>query len=70
LLSARKVGLKFGEIGPAFMDDDYFSVKDRPFDRNLEGLGDQRKAVGPVVTVSGEDLGTLSGGSAAGSRHT
>jgi hypothetical protein len=58
-LAARKVGLEFGEVGPPFVDDDHLSVEDRSFDHNIEGRGDQRKAIGPVVTVAGVDPGTL-----------
>jgi hypothetical protein len=41
------------------VDDDYLSVEDRPFDRNIEGFGDDRKTVCPVVTVAGVDPGAL-----------
>ena len=41
------------------MDDNHFSVEDRLLDWDIKCIGDNRKAVGPVVTVAGVDLGTF-----------
>jgi hypothetical protein len=41
------------------VDDDDLSVEDRPLDRDIERIGDNGKAVGPVVTVAGIDRGAL-----------
>jgi hypothetical protein len=41
------------------VDDNHFSIKDRFFDRNVESLCDQWKAVGPVVPVAGKNPDTL-----------
>jgi hypothetical protein len=43
LLVARKIGLEFGEICPPFVDDNDLSIEDRPLDRDIECIGDDRK---------------------------
>jgi hypothetical protein len=48
ILSARgKFGLKFGEVGAAFMDDDYLAIDDG-LTRNVEGASNGGEAFGPV----------------------
>jgi hypothetical protein len=36
LLSARKVSLELREICPPLVDDNHFSVEDRPLDRDIK----------------------------------
>ena len=47
--------LQFGEIRPAFMDDDYLPIDDG-FARNGERACNLREALGPIQPVAGEDL--------------
>jgi hypothetical protein len=35
--------LEFGEICPPFVDDNDLSIEDRPLDRDIECIGDDRK---------------------------
>jgi hypothetical protein len=41
------------------VDHYHLTVEERALDRDVDCAGDDRKAVGPVVTVAGVDLGTL-----------
>jgi hypothetical protein len=47
--------LQFGEIRPAFMDDNYLAV-DNGVARDGERTGNLGKALGPVQPIAGEDL--------------
>jgi hypothetical protein len=55
LPSRCQLCLQFGEISPAFMDDDYFPIDDG-FARNGERACNLGKALGPVQPVPGVDF--------------
>src|SRR3954451_21075701 len=55
LVASTKVRLKFGEVGALFVDDDHLPVHDG-LTRDVEGPGNARKPVDPVVAVPGEGL--------------
>ena len=53
LPSSDELVLEFGEVGPAFMNDHGFPFNDG-LAGDVEGAGNQRKALGSVQTVAGE----------------
>jgi hypothetical protein len=55
LPACGQLGLQFGEISPAFMDDDYITI-DNGFARDRERASDLGEAFGPVQPIAGEDL--------------
>ena len=55
LRALRKICLQLREVGSALMNHDNLAVEDRPA-AQLEGAGDVRKAVGPIVPISSEDF--------------
>src|SRR6478735_5639017 len=58
LVASTEVRLKFGEVGALFVDDDHLAVDDR-LTRDVEGAGNDREPVDPVMAVAGEGLAVL-----------
>src|SRR3954463_554305 len=55
LVASAEVRLEFGEVGSLAMDDDHLPVDDR-LTRNIEGAGNDREPVDPVVAITGKGL--------------
>jgi hypothetical protein len=54
--AAGERSLKLREVGAAILDDDDLAIEDGALDRDIETFRDEVKAVGPVVTIAGEDF--------------
>jgi hypothetical protein len=55
LSAAGERSLKLREVGAAILDDN-LAIEDGALDRDIETFRDEVKAVGPVVTIAGEDF--------------
>jgi hypothetical protein len=55
LATGREFCLQLGEVGAALVDDDDFPVDDG-LPRNIDGAGNDRKALGPIQPGAGVDL--------------
>jgi hypothetical protein len=55
---STEVGLKFGEVGSLFVDDDYFPVHDN-LTWDVESACNDREPVDPVVAITGKSLAVV-----------